>query len=90
MEQLIICRCEEISLKDIQQTAQTYESSAREIKLRTRAGMGYCGGRSCRPIIDALLQSITGKTPQHDIPLKVQPPIRPISLSMLGGKNIEK
>ncbi len=87
MDQTIICRCEEVSLEDIQQTASHYNCSAREVKLRTRAGMGYCGGRTCRPAVDAVLEAITGERAGHDIPLKVQPPIRPVSLSVLGGES---
>lgn len=87
MDELIICRCEEVSLGDIKKTARTYECSAREIKLRTRAGMGYCGGRTCRPAVDAVLHKVTGEKPGDDIPLKVQPPVRPVSLSILGGNN---
>lgn len=90
MVHLIICRCEEVSLKDIKHTIRNYHSSAREIKLRTRAGMGYCGGRMCRPMINALLEELQGASPDHHIPLKVQPPIRPISLARLGGKKSEK
>ena len=86
MDQTIICRCEEVSLEDIQQTASNYSCSAREVKLRTRAGMGYCGGRTCRPAVDAVLEAVTGERAGHDIPLKVQPPVRPISLSVLGGE----
>lgn len=86
MDETIICRCEEVSLEDIQHTASQYSCSAREVKLRTRAGMGYCGGRTCRPAVDAVLEAVTGEKAGHDIPLKVQPPIRPVSLSVLGGK----
>lgn len=86
MGKLIICRCEEVSLEDIKDTAEKNKSTAREVKLRTRAGMGYCGGRTCRPAVDAILHEITGEKPGHDIPLKVQPPVRPISLADLGGK----
>lgn len=82
-DKMIICRCEEVSLEDIKNTASKYERSAREIKLRTRAGMGYCGGRTCRPAVDAVLEELTGEKPGDDIPLKVQPPVRPISLSDL-------
>lgn len=84
MDELMICRCEEVSVKMIEQTALQHECSAREIKLRTRAGMGYCGGRVCRPALDAVLSNLTGEKPGHEIPLKVQPPVRPISLSGLG------
>ena len=62
-----------------------YQCSAREVKLRTRAGMGYCGGRTCRPAVDAVLEEVTGEKPGNDIPLKVSPPVRPVSLSTLGG-----
>jgi NAD(P)H-nitrite reductase large subunit len=87
VDQTIICRCEEVSLEDIQQTASNYSCSAREVKLRTRAGMGYCGGRTCRPAVDAVLEALTGERAGHEIPLKVQPPIRPVTLSILGGQS---
>lgn len=48
----IICRCEEISMEDIEDTINTYQCSAREVKMRTRVGMGYCGGRTCRPVLE--------------------------------------
>lgn len=80
----IICRCEEVTLQDIEKTAKKYQCSAREIKLRTRAGMGYCGGRTCRPLLDNTLQEVTGESPIDNVPLKVRPPIRPVSLSGLG------
>lgn len=86
MDDVIICRCEEVTLENIKNTAHKYSCSAREVKLRTRAGMGYCGGRTCRPMLDAVLKKITGEQPGSDIPLKVQPPIRPVPLSILGGK----
>lgn len=82
----IICRCEEVSMKDIEETVNTYECSARELKLRTRAGMGYCGGRTCRPILDAAIEELTGEKPIDNVPLKVRPPVRPLSLSVLRGE----
>ncbi|MGM8364432.1 (2Fe-2S)-binding protein [Virgibacillus sp. W0181] len=85
VDDLIVCRCEEVSINDIKQTVNTYKCSAREVKLRTRAGMGYCGGRTCRPAVDAILSEVTGEIPSNHIPLKVQPPVRPISMGALGG-----
>jgi len=89
-EKLIICRCEEVSLEDLTKTAHAYERSAREVKLRTRAAMGYCGGRTCRPAVDAVIREITGEQTGHDMPLKVQPPVRPATLASLGGKTDEE
>lgn len=86
MQPLIICRCEEVSLAKLEETAKKFNCSARELKLRTRAGMGYCGGRTCRPAVDKVISHLTNETPTDDLPLKVQPPVRPISIAQLGGK----
>ena len=85
MDKMVVCRCEEVTLEDMKHTAEKYQCSAREVKLRTRAGMGYCGGRTCRPIVNKVLEEATGEKPGNDLPLKVQPPVRPVSLSVLGG-----
>ena len=84
MEKLIICRCEEVTLEEIAETVREYACSAREVKLRTRAGMGYCGGRTCRMSVDAIISDISGESTGHLIPLKIQTPVRPVSLSILG------
>ena len=90
MQQLIICRCEEVSLEKLEETAKKFNCTARELKLRTRAGMGYCGGRTCRPAVDKIINELTDKYPSDEIPLKVQPPVRPLSLGDLGGKADEQ
>ena len=87
MQNLIICRCEEVSLKDLKETMKKYNCSARELKLRTRAGMGFCGGRTCRTAVDKILTSITNDNPPDTIPLKIAPPVRPLTLYKLGGMN---
>ena len=87
MDKLIICRCEEISLEEIKNTALKYQCSAREIKLRTRAGMGYCGGRTCRRAIEAILKDVAGDAAMtNDLSLKIQTPVRPVSLLTLGSR----
>lgn len=85
-DKLIICRCEEVDLEAIQDTITKYDCSAREVKLRTRAGMGYCGGRTCRPALDAVIKNLSGERQPNEIPLKVQPPVRPVSLGKIGGE----
>jgi len=90
VQDLIICRCEEVSLADLEETAKKYNCSARELKLRTRAGMGFCGGRTCRPAVDKVLTHVTNEDPTDALPLKVAPPVRPISLSDLGGESSDK
>jgi NAD(P)H-nitrite reductase large subunit len=87
MEQrkMIICRCEEVTLGELLDTAKAYNCSSREIKLRTRAGMGYCGGRTCRHLIDSIIEDTNVGIISHEVPLKYQPPVRPISFNCFGG-----
>src|SRR5699024_2224906 len=84
---MIICRCEEVTLKDIHDTADKYECSAREVKFRRSAESGYGRGRTCRTAVDAVLEEVTGEQPGNKLPLKVQPPVRPVSLSLRGGQS---
>ncbi|MCG7346137.1 (2Fe-2S)-binding protein [Sporosarcina sp. ACRSL] len=80
---MVICRCEEVTYEELVKTAERYSCSPRELKLRTRAGMGYCGGRTCRNAVDSIALSSTERN-VSEITLKYQPPIRPISFSKLG------
>lgn len=81
---MIVCRCEEVTYETLVKVAQKYNCTARELKLRTRAGMGYCGGRTCRCMVDQITKSLTGERNNQQISLKYQPPIRPIHFGQLG------
>ncbi|MFZ4453156.1 (2Fe-2S)-binding protein [Salibacterium aidingense] len=81
----IICRCEEVTYEELITTADSYHCSARELKLRTRAGMGICGGRTCRFLIEYAAEESKEKV-YENIPLKYQPPVRPMRFDE-GGKN---
>ncbi|MFC2948112.1 (2Fe-2S)-binding protein [Virgibacillus sediminis] len=83
-DELIICRCEEVNYQTLRVTAQKYQCTSRELKLRTRAGMGYCGGRSCRPMVDKIPNSKESKQDRTYISLKYQPPVRPMRFEDLG------
>ncbi len=83
---MIVCRCEEVSYEELLQTATKYNCSPRELKLRTRAGMGYCGGRTCRGMVDTVASTIKAQE-RTQISLKYQPPIRPITFGDLGRQD---
>lgn len=85
MKDTIICRCEEVTLGELEELAKKHHSSARELKLLSRAGMGFCGGRTCRQAVDRVLTNITKENPTDALPLKVAPPVRPMSIVDLGG-----
>lgn len=82
----VVCRCEEVTYKELEETVEIYNCTARELKLRTRAGMGYCGGRTCRSMIESFVQN-KRLLPNEEVPLKYQAPIRPIPFGKLGDFN---
>ena len=80
-----MCRCEEVTYEMLVDTARNHNCTARELKLRTRAGMGYCGGRTCRSMIDKIAETMENTENHKQVSLKYQAPVRPITFSDLGG-----
>ncbi|PER07019.1 (2Fe-2S)-binding protein [Bacillus cereus] len=81
---LIVCRCEEVTYGQLQSTIAEYNCSARELKLRTRASMGFCGGRTCRIMIDRMIENANPDVTLNELPLKYQPPIRAVTFGSVG------
>ncbi len=81
----IVCRCEEISVDAVRAAIAEGEPTLRGVKIRTRAGMGYCQGRMCGYLISQLIARQTGITLDRielDTP---RPPVKPIPLSALAA-----
>jgi bacterioferritin-associated ferredoxin len=74
---MVICRCEEVTLHTIKKTMNDGAQTSKEIKLRSRAGMGICQGRTCRPLIDQLISSTTRNSRPTIEGLAYQIPVRP-------------
>lgn len=56
-DNLIICRCEEITYGEIVDAIRKGCHSVTAIKKYSRSGMGSCQGRVCAPIIVKILKS---------------------------------
>ncbi len=56
----IICRCEEVTLGEIDAALESWLGSAGSIKRVTRAGMGKCQGRYCSPVLTELASRAAG------------------------------
>ncbi len=50
-DDLIVCRCERVTLGEIKAVIQTGVRDINEIKAQTRAGMGACGSKTCHHLI---------------------------------------
>jgi NAD(P)H-nitrite reductase large subunit len=87
---IFICRCEDITLEEIEKAIEDGCTTLDEIKQFLRCGMGPCQGRICMPQIAEILSKKTDK-PIKDIDFpKIRFPIRPIYLSTLIHKSEKK
>lgn len=82
MNELVICRCEGVSLKEILEAINNGATSVQGIKKRCRLGMGICQGRTCQPVVRDFLIMEQGSCSIEHIQ-KVQTPIRPIPLGKM-------
>lgn len=73
---MTICRCEEVLLSEIYSAIQNGAKTPRDIKLSTRAGMGICQGKTCRPIIEHIMSDQKPSPLVRD--LKHRYPVRPV------------
>jgi NAD(P)H-nitrite reductase large subunit len=87
---LIICRCEEVSLADILVSISEGCRTVEEIKRRTRAGMGLCQSKSCLRLVQRILAQQTGQNIAEIYPATYRSPLRPMSLCVLAALEEEE
>jgi len=73
-----ICRCEEVTRREIEEAIADGATTIAGIKRRTRAGMGLCQGRTCRRLIAQILSK--QRQPEEIIPATSRPPVRAITI----------
>ncbi|MEG0824683.1 MAG: (2Fe-2S)-binding protein [Oscillospiraceae bacterium] len=55
-ENIYICRCEEITVADVERAIAAGARTLTAVKVRTNAGMGICQGMTCRKNIEKMLR----------------------------------
>ncbi len=80
----IICRCEEVTIEEIKSAIENGDVTLDAIKKRTRAGMGFCQGRTCKRLIARLISSHTGFGMDTYLPGSIRMPVGPISLKLIA------
>jgi len=79
----IICRCEEVTEKEIREAIQQGCRTITEVKRWTRAGMGICQGLSCTRLVERILCETQGISPAELEKRSIRQPLRPLSLGSL-------
>lgn len=83
-DDLIICRCEEITKGEIKDAIRNGMRTLNGIKRITRAGMGLCQGQTCQRLVTQILASELGVAPGKVEPTTARAPVRPLKLSVFA------
>jgi len=88
-DEAIVCRCERVTAGEIRAAVREGVRDINQLKATTRAGMGACGAKTCRPMIWRIFQEegveLDQVTDRIDRPLFVEVP-----LGILAGMRGEK
>jgi len=85
-DDMIICRCEEISKGEIRRAIYDGMYTMTEIKRYLRAGMGLCQGQTCGKLVRGILSRELGVNPlELDLPVS-RPPVRPTRMDVLANE----
>ena len=81
----ILCRCEEITLKQLKSAVADETIQIKDFKRMTRTGMGPCEGRMCGPAVIEMLRHRL-KVRVEDLGyLNPRPSIKPVALGVLAA-----
>ncbi len=84
-DDIIICRCEDITLSEITDCIENGDRSTEEVKRSCRCGMGPCQGRTCMPLVAQELAKATGKNVGEVSLPTFRQPVASIKLGALAG-----
>ena len=79
----LVCRCEGVTLARLRQAFEDGHQSLDAAKRNTRAGMGWCGGRTCLQAVVALASF--GTPGANTPPMRSRPVARPVPLGQIGA-----
>ena len=86
---VILCRCEDVTLADIQHAVATGYDDLEEVKRYTGFGTGPCQGKECLRAVALAVADITGKPPAAMQPFTTRPPLSPTPLRLFARSDDE-
>jgi bacterioferritin-associated ferredoxin len=80
----IVCRCEEITVAELQDAVAQGCTDVNRVKAFTRCGMGPCQGRMCGAAAAEVIARALGQTADQPGQFRVRLPVRPVPLAELA------
>jgi NAD(P)H-nitrite reductase large subunit len=87
-QQTIVCRCEDLTVEDVEQAIDEGFTDLEELRRKLRIGMGPCQGRICVQLVIKILAKKTGKKVSEIAPPTSRPPLIPVSLGTLSSEEL--
>ena len=84
-DDLVICRCEEITRAEIKEAIQNGMRTLNGVKRITRAGMGLCQGQTCQRLVAQILSEELGISSAEVDPTTARGPVRPLRLEVFAN-----
>ena len=81
----IVCRCEEVTARQVRDTADLGAEGPNQMKAFLRCGMGPCQGRLCGLTVTELIAEQRRSTPEAVGYYRLRPPVKPITLGELAS-----
>jgi sarcosine oxidase subunit beta len=83
---VILCRCEDVTLADVQHAVAAGYRDLEEVKRYTGFGTGPCQGKECLREVARALAEASGSPPETIAPFTTRPPLSPTPLGLLAGR----
>ena len=85
-DDMIICRCEEITKGEIRKAVHAGMFTMQEIRRYLRAGMGLCQGQTCSKLVKGIVAAEQKVSPALINPATSRGPIRPTEMETLASE----
>lgn len=85
MGDTLVCRCEEVTARQVRETARLGCEGPNQMKAFLRTGMGPCQGRMCGLTVTELIGAERGIVPEQVGYFRLRPPVKPITLGELAS-----
>src|SRR5450432_1881219 len=82
MTKTLVCRCEDVTLDELEEAITRGHDDLESLKRYTGFGTGWCQGKSCVALCARILTERGGEA---SLPITPRPPFHPMTLSDLAG-----
>ena len=82
MAKIFVCRCEDVTLHELEEAVARGHDDLESLKRYTGFGTGWCQGKSCVALCAKLLVERGGSAA---LPITPRPPFHPTALGDLAG-----